>query len=89
MYDPENKSARFSLGDAPMGWSSKSPASPGWYFNAERTYQAYWDGERWTGVTRPPPPDRPQERATFSWVWILVAVSWLALLVSLTIWLIR
>ncbi len=34
---------------------SEKPTTPGWYNDPEgvRPYQAYWDGEKWTGETRP------------------------------------
>ncbi|MGD2061234.1 MAG: hypothetical protein PVF87_10240 [Acidimicrobiia bacterium] len=89
MSDPENESAPFSFGDAPMGWSSKSPPEPGWYFNAEGTYQAYWDGERWTGVTRPPPPRRTQRSRAPAWLWGLVVVISIGVLVAFALRLIQ
>jgi len=34
---------------------SEIPEEPGWYNDPEgvRPYQAYWDGKKWTGETRP------------------------------------
>lgn len=82
--NPDEDQSPFLFDDAPMGWSSRSPIEAGWYFNAERTYQAYWDGERWTGVTRPPPPSRPPSRGNSPWVWVVVVLLTLAVLFVLT-----
>lgn len=37
--------------------SSGAPTSPGWYNDpsGNASHQAYWDGEKWTGATRPDP----------------------------------
>lgn len=40
------------------GWiMGETPTDPGWYDDpaGKKAYQAYWDGEGWTGETRWPP----------------------------------
>lgn len=45
-----------------------SPTEPGWYDDpaGEKLYQAYWDGDQWTGETRwlPEPTKEPTPRST-------------------------
>jgi hypothetical protein len=45
--------------------------APGWYSDPEgvHTHQAYWDGEKWTGATR------PQPTRNRTWMWIAVTIG--------------
>jgi hypothetical protein len=38
-----------------------TPTVPGWYHDPSgvATHQAWWDGQRWTGATRPDPGEFP------------------------------
>ena len=51
------------------------PTKPGWYNDPDGRYshQAYWNGEKWTGATRPT-PSRTQSVAAMSLWAVTVAV---------------
>jgi hypothetical protein len=71
--------------DAEESERSRLPVKPGWYNDPTGTHshQAYWDGSKWSGATRPDPRDQggpKRKRSGLSRSFRFVHFAWLALL---------
>lgn len=82
LIDNPEETREGAISEPEGGWDqttvSTSPTIPGWYYDpsGSATHQAYWDGGKWTGATRPDPrrfpdamPPRPRTNR-----WVIVAI---------------